>query len=262
MRGTGPQLPRQRRRVAPRRTGGSSPASKSGFARLTGEPPAATCAPAHPAYLARQSHRRHRNRPLHKRCRGRTRPRTPNSVANKRLFGVVKQVIRPRNRVPQRLMAFQSPPRSDQQPEAVTKTITHLARGHGRHAGGRQLDGQRYPVQAAANLDRPRPPHRCRPTRSAVTTLCARSTNRLTAAESMPAPTFNEGTGHSCSSAIPNPSRLVVRIVTVAECSKDGFDQIDGGVEEVLAVVEHQQPDPALQRCRDRLRSRYCPFAG
>ena len=29
---------------------------------------------------------------------------------------------------------------------------------------------------------------------------------------------------------------------------QDGFDQIGGGVEHVLAVVEHQQPDPALQR--------------
>ena len=29
---------------------------------------------------------------------------------------------------------------------------------------------------------------------------------------------------------------------------QDGLDQIGGGVEHVLAVVEHQQPDPALQR--------------
>ena len=34
---------------------------------------------------------------------------------------------------------------------------------------------------------------------------------------------------------------------------EDGFDQIGGGVEDVLAVVEHQQPDPALQRGGHRL---------
>ena len=34
---------------------------------------------------------------------------------------------------------------------------------------------------------------------------------------------------------------------------QDGFDQIGGGVEHVLAVVEHQQPDPALQRGGHRL---------
>ena len=49
------------------------------------------------------------------------------------------------------------------------------------------------------------------------TTLRARSTNRSTAAESMPAPTSSDGTGHSCSSATPNPSRLVARIRTVEE---------------------------------------------
>jgi hypothetical protein len=51
-------------------------------------------------------------------------------------------------------------------------------------------------------------------------TLWARSTNRLTAAESMPARTSSEGTSHSCSSATPKPSRLVARILTVADCAK------------------------------------------
>ena len=79
-------------------------------------------------------------------------------------------------------------------------------------------------------------------------TLRARSTNRFTAAESMPAPISSEGTGHSCSSATPSPSRLVARIVTVAEWVEDGLDQISGGVAHVFAVVEHQQPHSALQR--------------
>ena len=51
-------------------------------------------------------------------------------------------------------------------------------------------------------------------------TLRARSTNRVTAAESMPAPTSSEGTSHNCSSATPNPSRLVANTLTVAECAR------------------------------------------
>ncbi len=51
-------------------------------------------------------------------------------------------------------------------------------------------------------------------------TACARSMNREIAAESMPAPTSSEGTGHSCSSASLSPSRLVATILTVAECAR------------------------------------------
>ena len=51
-------------------------------------------------------------------------------------------------------------------------------------------------------------------------TLRARSTNRFTAAESMPARTSSEGTSHNCSSATPNPSRLVANTLTVAECAR------------------------------------------
>ena len=50
-------------------------------------------------------------------------------------------------------------------------------------------------------------------------TLPAHSTNRATAAESTLAPTSSEGTGHNCPSATPNPSRMVVRIVTAATAS-------------------------------------------
>ena len=52
----------------------------------------------------------------------------------------------------QRVVAFQAAPRPDQQPEPVIETITHLAGGHRRHPRGRQLDGQRDPVEAAADL--------------------------------------------------------------------------------------------------------------
>ena len=58
------------------------------------------------------------------------------------------------------------------------------------------------------------------PSEKREATLRARSTNSSTAAESMPAPTSSEGTSHSCSSATPSPSRLVARILTVAECAR------------------------------------------
>ena len=51
-------------------------------------------------------------------------------------------------------------------------------------------------------------------------TLQARSTNRVTAAESVPASRSSEGTSHNCSSATPNPSRLVARSLTVADCAR------------------------------------------
>ena len=57
MRGADLGRPRRGRRVVPRRTGGSSPASRTGSAPLTGRRPAATCAPARPADPGRRSRR-------------------------------------------------------------------------------------------------------------------------------------------------------------------------------------------------------------
>lgn len=48
-------------------------------------------------------------------------------------------------------------------------------------------------------------------------TACARSTNRVTAVELIPAPTSSVGTGHTCSSATARASRLVANTRTVAE---------------------------------------------
>jgi hypothetical protein len=48
-------------------------------------------------------------------------------------------------------------------------------------------------------------------------TLRARSMNRLAAVELMPASTSSDGTGHSCSSTTPRPSRLVAKIFMVPE---------------------------------------------
>ena len=52
----------------------------------------------------------------------------------------------------QGVVAFQSTPRAHQQPEPLIEPIAHLARGHGRHPRRGQFDGQRDPVQAAADL--------------------------------------------------------------------------------------------------------------
>ena len=68
---------RRGRRVVPRRTGGSSPASKTGSAPTSGRPPAATCAPARRADPGWRSH--HRNPLRRRRFRGRIRRRTPNT---------------------------------------------------------------------------------------------------------------------------------------------------------------------------------------
>ncbi len=58
------------------------------------------------------------------------------------------------------------------------------------------------------------------PTMKRGETCCARSTNKATAAESTPAPTSSEGTGHSRSSPMPSPSRLVATILVVAEATR------------------------------------------
>ena len=52
------------------------------------------------------------------------------------------------------------------------------------------------------------------------TTLWARSRKRFTAADSVPELTSSDGTRHNCSSLTPTPSRLVARIVTVAEAAR------------------------------------------
>ena len=59
------------------------------------------------------------------------------------------------------------------------------------------------------------------------------------------------GTGQSCSSTTRRPSRLVARIFTVVGTREYRFDQVSGGIEDVLAVVEHQQSRTILQRRGD-----------
>ena len=157
----GPDLgrPRRWRRVAPRRTGGSSPASKTGSAPMTGRRPAATCAPARPADPGRRSRRRHRIRPPRRRFGGRIRRRTPNTVP---------AATFPHRRAGRRTM----PPRGAASGGAPGRAVTRPAAGtadrddHGPRppsstpsarpptrspTGSRRGDGRSPP---------PRPPHR------------------------------------------------------------------------------------------------------
>ena len=71
---------------------------------------------------------------------------------------------------------------------------------------------------------------------------------RATAAVSTPARTSSEGTSHNCS--LEPPPILRRRSPTPAPSPsgrEDRLDQIARSVAHVLAVVEHQQPDPAFQ---------------
>jgi hypothetical protein len=141
----------------------------------------------------------------------------------------------------------------------VIQPIPHLARRQRRHPRGRQLDRQRDPVEAAADFD----------DRARLVSVAQREARSHTAGA------FDE---QGCGSRVDSradvqrghqPHLLVGDPKSFAaggqdshgrRVSQDGFDQIGGGVEHVLAVVEHQQPDSALQRGRDT-RPRSCPAA-
>ena len=144
------------------------------------------------------------------------------------------------------LVAFQPAPRADQQPEPLIQTITHLARGHGRHPRGRQLDGQRDPVEAAADLH-----HRGR-----LAILAYREARR-----NVLRPFDEQGhrgrvdaradvqRGHRPQPLVGDSEPFAAGGHNLGRCRgrQDGLDQIGGGVQHVFAVVEHQQPHPALQ---------------
>ena len=141
--------------------------------------------------------------------------RTP---CQQRLLGVVEQVVGPLHGVAQRLMALQTAPRSDQQPEPVVEPVAHLGDRHRQHARCGQLDRQRDAVEAPADLDdsvrvigRQRDSGRHALGRGRRTALRRPSRLRVTS---------SDGTGQSCSSATRRPSRLVARIVTVADCAR------------------------------------------
>ncbi len=147
----------------------------------------------------------------------------------------------------QRVVAFQAAPRADQQPEPLIETITHLARRHRRHPRGRQLDGQRNPVEPSADLH-----HRggliSRGHREARGNAAGafdkqahrRGVDARTHLQRGHQPQLLVGDPQSFAAGRQHPHRRRVR--------QNRLDQIRRSVTHVLAVVEHQQPDPALQR--------------
>ena len=152
----------------------------------------------------------------------------------------------------QRVVAFQAAPRADQQPEPVIKTITHFTGGHRRHPGGGQFDGQWNPVQALTNLDD------C----GGFVAVDHREARR-NALSAFDEQTHRRRVDSRCRvQRAHRPNLLVWDSESLAAGGEDSysrrlrkyrFDQVGGGGENVLAIVDHQQPDPALQRGGHRL---------
>ena len=66
-------------------------------------------------------------------------------------IGRLEQAVGPVDRRPQGLVArFGGAPAAGQDTEPAVEPVVDLGRRHGRHPGGRQLDGERDPVEPAA----------------------------------------------------------------------------------------------------------------
>ena len=85
------------------------------------------------------------------------------------------------------------------------------------------------------------------------TTLWARSTKRLTAADSVPALTSSEGTRHNCSSADPQSFAAGRENRYGRRGGQDGLDQIRGAVDERARSCRTPTAGPALQGGGHRL---------
>ena len=128
------------------------------------------------------------------------------------------------------------------------------------HARCSQLDRQRNPVESTADLhhgtgvvrlrQRDARRHRRRVPR---TTLPPRSRSRCAS---------SDGTGHSCSSATPKPSRLVATILHRCRPREDRFDHVGRGVQHVLAIVEDQQSRTAVHGSGDALGDSHARLLG
>ena len=96
------------------------------------------------------------------------------------LLGSVEQRIRPVDGGPQRLMSRQGGAApAGEEAEALVEAVVKAVQGQGPQPGGGQLDGQRHPVQAAA--DRHDDRYRSASTVRSTPWARARSTNRATA---------------------------------------------------------------------------------
>ena len=68
--------------------------------------------------------------------------------------------------------------------------------------------------------------------------------------------TDSGGTGQHCSPARPSGSRLVARILSPGQAREQGVGQRGAGLDQVLAVVQHQQQASGAQVSRQGLRQR------
>ncbi len=66
---------------------------------------------------------------------------------------VGQEVVRPGDRVAERLLAIRAGGGRLQHPEAIAESIPDLARAHGGHPRRGQLDAERKPVERLADLD-------------------------------------------------------------------------------------------------------------
>ena len=146
----------------------------------------------------------------------------------------------------QSLVALQPAACPHQQAEPVIEPIPKFGQPSWTACATRPTRSPAESRPGGGRSPRPCPRHRANEMPGA--TAPARSTNNVAAAESALSRTSSDGTGQSCSSASRSPSRLVATTVTVADCCRIDADHVGGRVEDVLAVVEHQQALAPLQR--------------
>ena len=220
---------------------------------MIGRRPAATCVPANRAGPAWRTRRQ--NLPPRTLRSGRIRRRTPNSgstgPSRRRRAG--RRTTAPRGAGSGGVrgrVAIRPAAGTGRRGDRVLRrrSSTPCARRPSSIASG--MPSRRRQISTTAAASR-------RVNETLGATSWARSTNRVAAASPAPMLTSSDGTGQSCSSRCRSPSRLVARIFTVAECGQDRLDQVGGCVQDVFAVVEHQQSRAAFQRGRDALRQRH-----
>ena len=160
--------------------------------------------------------------------------REDGEVAEQTLLGLLEQRIAPVDGGAHRLVpGFAASGPGRQAVGGVVEAAAQLGQAPAAHLPGRQLDGERQPVEAGAEVDDLRRPTASHGERGS--SRRARSTNSSAAA----APRGSTGT--RCSSPSPSGSRLVARMRHVPPQAERDVDQLGGGVDHVLAVVEHDQ---------------------
>ena len=139
----------------------------------------------------------------------------------------------------QSLVTFQPAPRPHEQPEPVIETIAYFGGRHGLHSRCRQLDRQRDAVEAAADLDDGGgvlgPTQRDVRGDPASAFVEQRCRGRVDAGV--------QG-WHGPELLVGHPQRLPAggEDPHSRRAREDRVDHVGGGVQDMFAVVEHQQP--------------------